>query len=297
MMKIKTIRTYRSDRMDGADNQAGHPMKRLTDQSDFDESGHLVREVRYDPLGGIEDRSEYRYDESGNMTQEVLYGDGEEVTERKIYHRLPGGRIEKIAKHYLDGSIETTHYRYNDEGDVIEKITTDEEEEEETREVFEYLGGRLSKRAEYTNRQLTGEETFVYDDQGRLSEHVKSIEDQEYTRLNHVYGPSGKISETQRYDRKGKLIGRTEFMYNEAGQLTGLTEETSRGVQITAIGYDDRGNAVVQVETDRNGRTNHKVNRRYNEHNLVIETEAEVYHHGSGIDQHYLLTYEYIYHP
>jgi YD repeat-containing protein len=295
-MKIKTIRAYRCDVAGGAENQAGQSMKRLTDQSEFDEAGHPVKEIKYDSAGSVEERSEYKYDEAGNMAEETLYGEGEEIAERKIYHRNPGGRIEKMIKHYLDGSIEATHYRYDDADDVVEKITTDEEEEEEIRELFEYLKGKLSRRTEYTNRQLTGEETFVYDEEGRISAHIKSIEGQEYTRLNHAYGPSGRITETLRYDRKGNPISRIEYVYNEAGQMTGLVEETSHGTQTTAIEYDGKGNAASQIETDQDGRVNHKVTRKYNDHNLVVETEVEVNYHGSGMNQHYLLIYEYEYH-
>ncbi len=296
MRKIKSSTLYKHDYV--AENiKAEEPEVKGSkySHSEFDKNGNMILEIKYDSSGKIEDKYENKYDEKGNLIEEISYLDKNEIAEHKTYERDEKGKIIKSFVHYQDGTKDTIEYKYDAMQNLTEKITVDSYGEIEAKETAKYKDGKLILKEKYEYNELMKKETFELDNSGNITEHnVWSVEEKNVT-FRNTFDEKGNLLEQRQYDKKEKLTGKAGYTYNDNGKLIIITEETPYGQNTTKITYNERGNAIEQIETNKEDEVNNSVGRKFNESNNVIETKVFINFHGQGINQQYVLKYEYKY--
>ncbi|MEI7660942.1 MAG: hypothetical protein WCK34_02030 [Bacteroidota bacterium] len=111
--------------------------------TEFDPEGRMIREVKYNRLGNLEEMVEYGYDTNGNLIRESYYPEENELAEEKLYERNESGQIVRAFKNYQDGSVDTITYDYDQSGQLVKKTTTSDEGEIDQVEKFEWDNGTL----------------------------------------------------------------------------------------------------------------------------------------------------------
>jgi len=262
--------------------------------TEFDNKGNVLLEIRFNKSGDIEEKYENKYNESGHLIEELVYLSENEIAEHKSYEYNEKGIISKSHKHYQDDTKDTINYEYED-GKLIKKQTIDFDEEEEAREEFEYVDAKLVSRKVFEYDDLVFEESYVYDDAGNIVEQSKWTNDEDNSKYYNQFNEKGNLEKTLTYNIKDQLLAKSEYFYNERGLLEKIEEDTLHGKNITTLEYDDNNNIIKQTEKNEAGDINNKAERKYNENGDVIESEVFIDFHGMGINQHYILTYDYVY--
>jgi antitoxin component YwqK of YwqJK toxin-antitoxin module len=292
--KTKTLYRYPLSVEDDT-AQLDEAKKRMVSFTRYDNLGNVLEELKYNDAEEIEEKYINHYDQKGNLVEELIYISDDDIAEHKSYERDDKGKIIKAFIHYQDGSKDTILYSYNPDGLLIEKKTIDVDGEYESKECAVYEQGKIVKKENFEYEEKVLEENFIYDDAGDLTEHQKwSIQEEDVKYINH-FDKSGNLIKTLKYNSLDQLIAKTTYTYNEKGQVVEITEELPFGKTITTVRYDDKGNAIEQLEKSENDALNNHVERIYNENNELIRSKIRINYHGRGIDQHYILKYDYEY--
>lgn len=263
--------------------------------TEFDDKGNTTLEIKYDLNGKVEDKTKNKYDKHGYLVEEVTYLDGREIAEHKTYERDAEGNIIKAFKHYNDGTKDTIEYEYNPDGELIKKTIIDSYGEVEAIETFKFKNGNIILNEKYEYDELMSKDIFVYDEKGNITENEKWTEDDGSVKFKSFYNENNNMVKELIYNKDEKLVAKSEYSYNNNNKITEVVEETPHGTNITKIKYDDKGNAIAQVEINKAGEVNNSVERKFNENNDVIETKVFIDFHGRDINQEYVLKYEYKY--
>lgn len=263
--------------------------------TEFDEKGKIVLEIKYNEEAEVDERLETIYDENGFVKDEKSFFEGKELSNHESYERDDRGEIIKSYKHYQDGTMDTINYKYDSDGNLIEKVTIDSYNEVEAKEIATYENENLIVKEVYEYDELMGKETFQYDESGNMIEHHVWSPDEGNNFYKHMYDEKGNLIQSNQYNNKEELSGKAVYSYNDEGKVVQAIEETPYGTSTTAIRYDENGNAIEQLETNPSGEINNKVERKYNEYNDVTEAVVFINFHGRSVDQNYVLNYEYTY--
>lgn len=262
--------------------------------TEFDEQGNLLLEVKYNKNGGVEEKYENRFNELGQLVEEIIYLSDDEIAQHKTFEYNDQGSIAKAHKHYQDESKDTVTYSYEN-GKLVGKITTDSDDEVEAKAEFIYDGDNLTSRKVYEYDELVLDETFDYDESGNLIEQTKWTTDDQDSKYYNKFNEKGNLIKTLTSNIKDELLAKSEYFYNDEGLLEKIYEESIHGKNTTLLEYDEHKNSIRQVEINQHDDFNNEALRKYNENNDVIESEVMVNYHGMGINQHYILKYEYEY--
>ncbi|MEZ5083812.1 MAG: hypothetical protein R2750_10235 [Bacteroidales bacterium] len=293
--KIKSTTLYKYDLvLKNANAQELDWKKHKFSYTEFDENQNIVCEIKYNEDGEVDEKNINKFDKKGNLIEELSYLTEDEIAEHKTYERDEKGNVVKIFKHYQDGEKDTINFIRDQAGKILEKITIDSYNEEEAREIIEYAGEKVISRKEYEYDELVVEESYKYNEKGVLIELTRWTHEDEDSKYKNIYDDEGNIYKALKYNLKDKLISKAEYFYKD-GKLAEIAEESPYGKNITRFNYDEAGNVVLQTEENGAGKLNNKAIRKFNEHNDVSETEVFIDFHGKGINQHYVLKYEYEY--
>jgi len=263
--------------------------------TELDEKGNLLVEIKYNPQGEVEEKYLYTFDNQGNLTEEISYLSDDEIAEHKTYEYEPEGKLMKAFKHYADGSKDIILYDYDIHGNLSSKTTTDSENEIEAKEILEWENKSLVKKEVYEFDELVSKETNAFDEKGNRIENSKWTPDEGTTRSEYFYNDKGDLFKQLIYNKDDKLVAKTIYSYNEHGKVVEMNDESIRSKSNTTILYDEKGNATDQTEVNENGEVNNRAIRKYNDRNEVVETSVIIDLHGKGLNQEYLLHYEYEY--
>lgn len=262
--------------------------------TEFDKNGNVILEVRYNKNGGIEEKYVNNFNELGQLIEEIIYLSDDEIAQHKTFEYNENGNVVKAHKHYQDESKDTISYRY-DEGRLVEKITADSEDEMEAKEELKYDGSRLMSRKVYEYDELVLDESYDYDEAGNLIEQTKWTTEEQDSKYYNLFNEKGNLIKTLTSSIKDELLAKSEYYYDEEGLLEKIEEETIHGKNITSLEYDENNNSIKQIEKNQHGEINNEAERKYNENQDVVEAEVFVNFHGMGINQHYILKYDYQY--
>ncbi|MBP6978103.1 MAG: hypothetical protein PHD61_03545 [Bacteroidales bacterium] len=262
-------------------------------RSVFDDQGNAVEEITFTKEGETESRYVRKYDAQGILTEELYYS-GEDLTDRRTFERRSDGKLIREYRHYLDGSLDTISYLYNDQDQLSEKVTRDDEDFLESRTLFEYMDSRLVAEKETDGEgELISEKKVVYNDAGHPVEQMEWTRENDYRmRLAEELDEQGMRIRSARYIN-GRLVERMGYQHDEKGQVLQMTEENERGSSIYTFEYDALGNMTLQEEQDREGRVISRIERTYDGEGRILENKVFIDGQGRRMSQHYRLEYIY----
>jgi YD repeat-containing protein len=282
--KIKSITLFKNDLISHRHSpEESDPKGYKYSYSEMDESGHLLLEVKFNDAGELEEKDVYTFDNEGKLKEEISFLSDEEIAEHKTYEYDSQGLVQQVFKHYADGSKDTIQYEYDGNGNVSVKTTTDSEDEIEAKEIFEWDNKNLIRKEVYEFDELKWKEINTYDTKGNRIEVSKWSQEDGNSRTEIFFNDQNDIVKTLEYNNDNKLVSKTIYTYDEKARLA------------NAVLYDERGNAIEQTETNASGEINNRAVRKFNDANEVVETSVYIDLHGKGLNQEYLLHYEYEY--
>jgi YD repeat-containing protein len=293
--KIKSIAVYKYD------HQEGIPINEQDDKgykygfTEMNDQGNIILDEKYNATGGIEDKSVHNYNDKGHLIEEFIFMQDDEIADHRTYEPDENGNIIRELKHYADGTTDTIEYKLDEQGQILEKTTTDSDNEIEAKEIYTYQNNKLTGKEEYEYGKLVAKESISYDNSGMSIENSKWQMDGEVRRNKYVWDENGRLEKVLTYNEKDKLISKSLYSYNDRNMVTEIDEENLRGRTITTMMYDEQGNVIEQTESNGQGGINNTVSRKFNDRNDVIATKVFIDLHGTGINQEYTLRYEYEY--
>ncbi|MCB2218827.1 MAG: hypothetical protein KQI35_00425 [Bacteroidetes bacterium] len=292
--KSVTIHKYDIYYPNGPENppsQTGHKAS----ETFYNEEGNIIEELKFRPNGQLDEKYVASYDTRGNLLEEKSYLDDPEPADHKSYERDENGKLIRMFRHYIDGSKDTINITYDNQNHPVRKETIDSYDEVESIEERSYQGDNMTKRKITEYDEVVLEESLEYDQDGNLIKQTKwSIDEEDITWVNH-FNTEGSLVKALKYGPNDKLLARSDYHYNDQGQLTSFEEESGYGKSETTLEYDDKGNAILQKEENPEGEINNRVSRKFNDQGQILETEVFMDFHGQAPSQHYTLKYEYTY--
>ena len=99
--------------------------------------GQPLKEIKYDRHGNFEEMHLYTYDEKGFLISDSLFPEEGQEAEKVIFEYNDSGLLTKTRKQYLDGSVDTTVYYYDENQIPVKKVTTSDDDEPDEVEFYE----------------------------------------------------------------------------------------------------------------------------------------------------------------
>ncbi|MFJ1425670.1 RHS repeat domain-containing protein [Capnocytophaga canimorsus] len=137
----------------------------------YDDKGNLIEHIEYNKNGKIDLKTTSKYDDKGNLIEATYYDD--QYGKVFLKYNDKGNLIEEI-KYNRNGKIDFKKtWKYDDKGNEMERYEgrQDRKKWQEVFSKFTYENNRTTKeRVRYTNGNISSEETWKYDEKGKLIE-------------------------------------------------------------------------------------------------------------------------------
>ncbi len=294
--KIRTITVNQFDYLvRNVNDEQPELLGHLNHFQEFDVNGHPVKDSKYNRNGELEERYEFTYNEAGQLASETYFQEEDEAAEKKTFIYNNAGKLEMLLKHYLDGSVDTTNYSYNESGQLISTVRQDDEGETELVERFTWTDGKMTLEETFDGQEnpLT-RRSMNYNTEGNITELVSwnAEEDTEIRTVNE-FDETGQLSSVKRFDSDGDLMDAHIFQLDEEGNRISFTENTYGPKVQTQIVYNGKGKPVKEEEVTEEGDVLTRVERKYDEEDRELETEVFIDGQGQTITRHYFLKYDY----
>jgi hypothetical protein len=294
--KIRTITVNQFDYLvRNVNDERPEIHEQLNHFQEFDLDGHPLKDARYNRSGDLEEMYEYTYSESGLLLSETYYQEESEAAEKRTFEHNSSGKPERILKHYLDGSVDTTTLNYDAEGQLIVTIRKDDEGETEQVERFHWADGRLIMEEIFDGGENpVSRRSMKYDEKGNITELLAwNAEDDAEIRTVSEFDDAGELISVKRFDNDGDLLDAHIFQTDEDGNKVSFTENSYGPRVQSQIVYNAKGKPVKEEEVTEEGDVLTRVERKYDEDDRELETEVFIDGRGQAISRHYFLKYEY----
>lgn len=290
---MKYMKSFRANHISELDETEIREKEYLHQYTEFDETGHPIEAITYQPDGTVEHKYQYKYNSEGKVVDEILIESDDEVTEHRSMEYNEQGQLAKEYIHYLDGTADQLIYTYDKEGHLLSRRSVDSDGETGNYLVNVYEGDHLVSESEY---DITGtiitQRKIIYDEAGNIIEEVFKTPEENYNIL-YSYDEKGVASVRRRYNEDKHLMERNTFTYDFEGRLSESMDETSSGIEITYTAYDSAGNIILQEEKTEDGELLSSVERTYDSSNRPLNTSVFSRKPGQQLPQHYRMRMEY----
>jgi antitoxin component YwqK of YwqJK toxin-antitoxin module len=267
----------------------------LFSKTEYNYKGETSSQSSYTPDGLLTEKVAWEYNDQGKIITAYYYTEPDEPSETISYKRNEKGLVIKDEKKYIDGSLDTTVYRYNEENQLIEKITTDEEGVTDMHEKLTWEGKYLVKHEVFdAEDNCIALDEYVYDQKGNITEHVQVNEETgENRRTVSGFDNDNRKTGEKVFNEENEILETTTYAYDESGKLISASSQTPQKISSTLFSYDQAGNLLEQEEIDESGNQLMWVEHQYDDQYNRTSTTVFVNGGAPYNSQHYGLKYEY----
>ena len=292
--KIKIIKVFRIDVAPEGNFEDFRDMDRISySKTIYDENGNIAEEFKFDDFGEQIGKILYKHNSKGHLIGEETYNELDDLEEKISFERDDNGNILKKFVHYLDDTVDTINYEYN-ENKLVRIVLIDEDGEIESDEKFAYEGDNLISQEKFEEGELVQKQSFIYDEKGNVTE-ANMLTDGEQVILVNEFDEKGNRIKTLKYDEDDKPIEKALMIYDEHGNMIEIVEEDPYKKNTIQISYDENGNATGQKQLNRAGGTINEVNRDYDANGNLTEVRAVIMGQDQKPERKYILAYDYEY--
>ena len=290
---MKYIKSFRANHISELDETEIRDKEYLHQYTEFDEAGHPIEAITYQPDGTVEHKYKYKYNSEGKLIDEILLEIDDEITEHRSMEYNDDGQLIKEFIHYLDETADVLIFTYDGEGRLISRKSIDSDGVTGNYIVNVFEGDQLASESEYDIAgEIITQRKIIYDENGKITEEIFKTPEENYNIL-YSYDEKGVASVRRRYNEDKHLMERNTFTYDFEGRLSESMEETSSGIEITYTGYDSAGNIILQEEKDENGDLLSSIERTYDTSNRPLTTSDFSHKPSQQVPQHYRIRIEY----
>lgn len=173
----------------------------------------------YDAKGEIDIREVYEYDDKDRLIKETGYHGNGTVAEYYTYEYDSEGKLIRRENKTEDEELSMTiDYEYNDQGEVA-KTFYDFYGYDTWYYVFEYSNGVLERRNTYNSKdELDGFEVYEYSEKDpKLNESVESYDSNNKLkyRTEYRYDEYGNMISSAMFDPEGNMLSMTEYEFKK----------------------------------------------------------------------------------
>jgi hypothetical protein len=260
----------------------------------FDHAGNKIYDAHYDDTGKVIQEICFYYNDKRLLIEEkIMDGDGC-MEEHKKFEYDQNDKLIKEFHYYMDDTFDTVK-TFHDGNNVVRKEVYDFDNELERTEQYYYEDGMLIKM-EVKDQELTFRKEIRYDTKKLPVEIVEydAIENSTIKTINEYY-PSGNKKAVQVFNENDELVERTILTENEKGHIVKVVEENSSKKNTITMEYDDQGNVLLHHEYDRYGELVNKVQREYNDKNMLSCSKVFMNGAGKNFSRNYELRQDYVF--
>ncbi|GJQ07770.1 hypothetical protein CAPN010_19280 [Capnocytophaga cynodegmi] len=138
--------------------------------SKYDDKGNLIEETYYDRFG----KEFLKYNDKGNLIEEIKYNRNGKIDFKETREYNNQGNLIEEIRYRRDGKIDFKEtWKYDSQGNKMERYEgrQDRKKWQEAFSKFTYENNRTTiERVRYTNGNISSEETWRYDEKGKLIE-------------------------------------------------------------------------------------------------------------------------------
>lgn len=262
---------------------------------EMDNAGNILLESKFDPSGELEEKNTYRYDANGKLIEHYLLYAVDDMTEKRILTRDEKGNLLSEVKFYGDESGEKVEYSYDANGNVTGINRYDEEGEFLEKEVLSYDDkNSLTQRIAYgpDNKQIR-QVSFALNEGNTAVETEFDNSGKPTARTEITFNEKGKEEKLIQFNADGKVISRTNNIYDEHGNVI-RREINEFYARTISFAYDEKNRLISQETYDGNGLLLRKNIFSYDDDgNLLTEQTFEIDVSRGGRDKHFGTRYEY----
>lgn len=290
---MKYLKSFRADNISDLEENEIREKEYMHQCTEFDEDGHPMVAITYNPDGTVEHKYQYKYNNEGKVIDEILLESDDEVTEHRSMEYNDEGQLVKEFIHYLDGTADSLLYTYDKEGRLLSRRSIDSDGETGNYLVNVFEGDHVISETEYDIAgEIITQRKIIYDENGNITEEVFRTPEANYNIL-YSYDEKGVASVRRRYNEEKHLMERNTFTYDFEGRLSESMDETSSGIEITYTMYDSAGNVILQEEKTEDGELLSSIERSYDESNRPLTTSVLSQKPEQQVPQHYRIRIEY----
>lgn len=287
------IVTRRQNLLERFDSTELKEMSFVSEEKQYDEAGHLLLSITWAQPDELEEKIVKKYEANRIITE--YYIEENEISEKTETEVDADGNALKEIIYYADGTESISIYEY--ENGLPVKKTTNDEDEISGVHIWRYDNkGNIIKEEEFEYGDLILSREITYTEDGKVKTHRTFNE-----------GEPGFVTEEFEYQDahvakviKTDAFGNTEeHMYESdvLGNVVSAQASVAGKNSSTSIKYDERGNAIHEIETGVDEEVLYEIFRTFDaESNLVLRAEAYINRQGRGPDMRYVLEYAYEFH-
>lgn len=197
------------------------------------------------------------YNDKGEVVEEIIEKYNSENQLTKV---IIGNEITTME--YIDGDLVKQVFddfvvegRYNEKGQLVENKTyIDEKLLEKTEYRYDNGGNRVYAIRTNENENKTIDETFMkYDNENQLIEKITESEDNE-NKVFYEYNEDGKVIKSAFYI-DNMLISEVDSVYQEGLLISNVTKNENKVINIVEYQYNEKGKIVKEFISYDDGNT------------------------------------------
>jgi len=290
---MKYVKSFRANNISDLEEDEIREKEYLHQYTEFDDAGHPIEAITYNPDGTVEHKYNYKYNADGKVIDELLIEADDEVTEHRSMQYNEKGQLVKELIHYLDGTADELIYTYDMDGRVISRRSIDSDGEIGNYLVNVFDGEHLVSETEYDIAgEIITQQKIIFNEEGQITEEVFITPEANYHIL-YNYFENGQTSVRRRYNEEKQLTERNTYSYDSEGRLSESMEESSAGIEIAYTTYDEAGNVILQEDKTDEGDLVGSIDRTYDESKRPLTTCVFSQKPGQQVAQHYRVRVEY----
>lgn len=267
---------------------------------ELNKDGELIVEVEFDEDGKELHKTANTFDEKGNIAVHELFNDGQ-LVEKSIFVYDDKNQLIKETREFDEGFPLTTFFKYNEDGNVIEKRVDDSDGELQKRETFAYHPNWKDKvvlHEVFDEEDIISlkEENEWEERDGEVKARKFIVNDyslKSYRRIE-FFDPKKREDNISMatFNDKEKVLEYVKVVFDEKGREL---EEHSVSVNdsdnfIVYYTHDDLDRVIVQ-EQKQGDKIVSKINRRFGEIGLAELIGIRSFNRGMYVD-----VFEYEFH-
>lgn len=260
---------------------------------EFDENGNVLLDLQFDNHGNISEKIEFAYKE-GKLIKKTTYIDEDEVADISNYHYDTTAKLSYVIVEFIDGTQDKIVYKYNSNGNLINKAS---EDGEGSQEEMRYENNLLVYHKIVDDfDELEREEFRTYSIDGKLVEmRLRTFNEGDLQTVEVVCDAEGRTTREMVFNSKSRKLAEKNLSYDSFGNLIKIVSNDENGLSTLEMIYDSNNNEIEQIETNDDGEIQHQVKRTYSAENEVIRSEIQIFNYGRAIDLHYVIETNYTY--
>lgn len=207
----------------------------------YNDSGLLLREERYDPDGNLNTLSVNTYDDNMLLIQSEQYDTDRILLQKNLHHYDEQQQLQWQKNFFgADDTEYITRYIYDAEGNVLRHENYCNGQLDFVERELMYENGMLIKESENDDYgELLNMHQYKYNEKGLLIKHIcDEVQNKDRRTYEYTYDENDNCIKELVYDYGNSLIAKVYRTYNENLKLAEIEEEDLDNYRKIIMEYD-----------------------------------------------------------